>query len=516
MLYMTTGRVNDVIVLDVDLGTGMTAYRELLESAGIPFGSLDHTLTQSGGRHAFFSYEKSVGAGLQVAPWKANQMGNRAKMLLGGRSVSMDLRGDGGLIILPPSSITFHKTTGETRSYKPLQPIPRKGELPAMPPVLIDMLNAQNRAGKEGTDRVGRRGGAPRVTLGDREQTLRAIEAAEGDLAASVVARLDALLARSRGRRALVYYKRERMESGEWRFQYAARGAWVCGHDEAHRGSNGVSFFYDPQTDRFTERCQGGECDRRARTVLQEDPAVAGVITENCGIGPVCGTDQSIYKRVSLETAAGFLKLSADGGSRLFRALYSGDPRIKWVAGSSSGSGAGFYFWNGRVFEKDIPEAQGGMVHNVIADQLTQATERAYGEAARLAKAAHEQGDEGMAKRVAGLLTQKRPRWNGAGGPGGVIKYARHRFYDPNFARDLDYVSKWFLPAKNGVIDLRDGSLHPHHPRYLFSTTIAVEYPAAGLQHPTPLVESILADAWMVDVCPDRAEIVSYLQRVLG
>lgn len=335
-------------------------------------------------------------------------------------------------------------------------------------------------------------------------------------MSASVVARLDALLARSHGRSSLVYYKRERMESGEWRFQYAPRGAWVCGHDEAHRGSNGVSFFYDPQTDRFTERCHGGECDRRPRTVLQENPAVAGIITGNCGIGPVGGSDRSIYKRVPLTLAAEFLRLSADGGSRLFRALYAGDPRIKWVAGSSSGSGAGFYFWNGRVFEKDIPEAQGGMVHNLIADQLTQATEQAYREVRKLLKEAEKQGDEAEAKRLGFLLPKKRPRWNGPGGPGGVIKYARHRFYDPTFMKDLDYVSKWFLPAKNGVIDLRDGTLHPHHPRYLFSNTIAVEYPGAGLAHPTPLVEKIMAEAWMLDEHPERAEVVVYLQRVLG
>ena len=97
-----------------------------------------------------------------------------------------------------------------------------------------------------------------------------------------------------------------------------------------------------------------------------------------------------------------------------------------------------------------------------------------------------------------------------------MIKYARFRFYDPNFMKDLDYVSKWFLPAKNGVIDLRDGTLHPHHPRYLFSNTIAVEYPGCRLEHPTLLVDSIMADAWMLDEHPERAEVVAYLQRVLG
>jgi hypothetical protein len=423
MLYMTTGKANDVIVLDVDLGNGMTAYRELLDSAGIPFGNLDHTLTQSGGRHAFFSYDKSVRAGLAIEPWKANQMSNRVKMVLDGQSVSMDLRGDGGLIILPPTSITFSKTTGETRYYQALRPIPGKRELPAMPPVLIELLNSQAPAQREGmcrgprpASRVARGAG---VALGVEGETARPIPGAEGELSASDVARLDAILSR-RGSHSFVYYKRERMESGEWRFEYKPQGGWVCGHDVAHRGSNSVSFYYDPQTDRFTERCHGGVCDRRARTELEEDPALAGVVVGECGIGPVSGTDQSIYKRVPLDMAARYLWLSADGGSRLFRALYAGDPRIKWVAGSSSGSGAGFYFWNARVFEKDIPEAQGGMVHNVIADQLTQATDRAYREAAKLAKAAEKEGDEDAVKRLAKLL----PRRSGPAGMGPVAPVA--------------------------------------------------------------------------------------------
>jgi hypothetical protein len=269
MLYMTTGEANDVIVLDVDVGNGMTAYRELLDSAGIPFGSLDHTLTQSDGRHAFFSYEKSVRAGLAIEPWKANQMSNMVKMVLNGQSVSMDLRGDGGLIILPPTSITFSKTTGKTRYYQALRPIPGKGELPAMPPVLIELLNSQAPAQREGTcrgarpaSRVARGAG---VALGVEGEMARPIPGAEGELSASVVARLDAILSR-RGSRSFVYYKRERMESGEWRFEYKPQGGWVCGHDVAHSGSNSVSFYYDPQTDRFTERCHGGVCDRRART----------------------------------------------------------------------------------------------------------------------------------------------------------------------------------------------------------------------------------------------------------
>ena len=241
MLYMTTGRVNDVIVFDVDLGDGMTAYRELLESAGIPFGSLDHTLTQSGGRHAFFSYEKSVQAGLEVESWKANQMGNRVKMVLNGRSVSMDLRGDGGLIILPPTWVTFRKTTGETRCYEALQQLPRKGELPAMPPVLIDVLNSQTPAQPEGGGRVGRSVG--RVARGSW-----------GPLASVESTRCDRYrepreICPPRSWRAwtpcwravaagalLVYYKRERME--EWRVALPVRAEGGLGL-RSRRGPQG-------------------------------------------------------------------------------------------------------------------------------------------------------------------------------------------------------------------------------------------------------------------------------------
>ncbi len=92
---IATGKVSGVFVLDVDVKNNAGGAESLLELER-EFGELPHTveaLTWSGGRHIFFRYpETGVGCKTGVRP-------------------GIDVRGDGGYVIAPPSVI-------EGRSYE--------------------------------------------------------------------------------------------------------------------------------------------------------------------------------------------------------------------------------------------------------------------------------------------------------------------------------------------------------------------------------------------------------------
>lgn len=205
--------------------------------------------------------------------------------------------------------------------------------------------------------------------------------------------------------------------------------------------------------------------------------------------------DVAIYKRVPLHYAAACLWKGPYGGALLFVALYAGDERIRWT------SEAGFFFWNGTVWQRDLPEAQGGVVHNLIAAQLTELTRR-------------------VRAAQAGLPSLRLPRrltiWTSAGAPASVIKFARPFFLDNDFFGTLNVSSKFCLPLPNGVIDLNTGVLHPHHPRFRFSFLLKVPWPAEGLELPLDVVLPHMRDMLMVDEHPDRADVVVFWQRVFG
>ena len=88
-IAITTGKVSGIFVLDIDVKNG-THGDESLRELEREFGELPHTvesLTWSKGRHVFFRYpDKGIGCKTGIRP-------------------GIDIRGDGGYIIAPPSLI---------------------------------------------------------------------------------------------------------------------------------------------------------------------------------------------------------------------------------------------------------------------------------------------------------------------------------------------------------------------------------------------------------------------------
>ncbi|MEO3428588.1 bifunctional DNA primase/polymerase [Pelagibius sp. CAU 1746] len=84
-IAVVTGEISNIVVLDIDPRHGGEASLALLEDETGPIPSTVEALTGGGGRHLYFAYP-------------GRRLRNRAGLRPG-----IDLRGDGGIIIVPPS-----------------------------------------------------------------------------------------------------------------------------------------------------------------------------------------------------------------------------------------------------------------------------------------------------------------------------------------------------------------------------------------------------------------------------
>jgi len=82
---IVTGRLSGLVVLDVDPRHGGAASLDLLEAGQAPLPETPEVLTGGGGRHLYFRHP-------------GGRVGNRVDLLPG-----LDLRGDGGCVVAPPS-----------------------------------------------------------------------------------------------------------------------------------------------------------------------------------------------------------------------------------------------------------------------------------------------------------------------------------------------------------------------------------------------------------------------------
>jgi len=84
-IAVVTGAISGIVVLDIDPRHGGEASLKLLEDEVGPIPSTMEALTGGGGRHLYFAYPGQT-------------VRNRAGLRPG-----IDLRGDGGVIVVPPS-----------------------------------------------------------------------------------------------------------------------------------------------------------------------------------------------------------------------------------------------------------------------------------------------------------------------------------------------------------------------------------------------------------------------------
>jgi len=72
----------------------------------------------------------------------------------------------------------------------------------------------------------------------------------------------------------------------------------------------------------------------------------------------------------------------------------------------------------------------------------------------------------------------------------------------------------WLLACPNGVLDLRSGELHPGRPQDYLRTAIPTQW--RGLETPAPRWERFLQEVFEDRAEGERAELIAFLQRLLG
>ena len=140
-LLMATGPSN-VLVIDADkpkpgedAADGLQRLTELIAQNGLPDGT-PLQRSGSGGLHLFFSLSKSTAAGLE-------KVSNRTKVKVGGQATTIDVRGDGGCVLVSP---TAYQTPPESRCYHFENPLCHADDLPPLPPWLLAILNEDSSA----------------------------------------------------------------------------------------------------------------------------------------------------------------------------------------------------------------------------------------------------------------------------------------------------------------------------------------------------------------------------------
>jgi hypothetical protein len=138
---VATGAASGVVVLDVDIVSGGTESLERLKQENGPLPRGPQVLTGSGGTHVYFAYPE-----LGVH----NSVGQLGK--------GLDVRGDGGYVVAPPS---LHESGNP---YKWLRPL--NGNLPGPPEWLLEV----NEKRRKGVASVG-----DTIEKGERDNTLTSL-----------------------------------------------------------------------------------------------------------------------------------------------------------------------------------------------------------------------------------------------------------------------------------------------------------------------------------------------------
>ncbi len=121
-IAVVTGAISGIVVLDIDPRHGGEASLDLLSDDVGPIPSTVEALTGGGGRHLYFAHP---------GPPLRNRAGLRP---------GLDLRGDGGIVIVPPS---LHPS-GRRYAWAAGRS-PQEAEPAALPEALLAELSAQGR-----------------------------------------------------------------------------------------------------------------------------------------------------------------------------------------------------------------------------------------------------------------------------------------------------------------------------------------------------------------------------------
>jgi len=142
-IALLTGEKSDLYVVDCDVLKEKDIAQNMLDGVEIfsllidTFGAVNCPIARSssGGMHYFFSLSKSLDSGLNFSKNTSKIVVTKGLLdSVGNQSITVDTRGDGGCIIVAPTSINNKK-------YQWIRPLVSSENLPAMPPWCIRLIN---------------------------------------------------------------------------------------------------------------------------------------------------------------------------------------------------------------------------------------------------------------------------------------------------------------------------------------------------------------------------------------
>ncbi len=455
-----TGERSGLVVVDVDPAHGGDDTLAELEAAHGPLPETVEALTGGGGRHLYFHMPDG-------APYPRN---DQAGIALG---PGLDIRGDGGQVVAPP---TVHPN-GRPYSWE-LEHDPLDGHAPVEAPAwLVQLLE-------------------PKPVEPRRERiaptAIRIGDPAPGEVWADEHCWADVLGADG------------------WQLHSARPGAdgaayelWVRPGKELRAGPSASLYYggYDLLKVFTTNPPAGLECgqtyslwgyhvatrhggdfEAAARSVRHELNARAAAAAVPGGVAPPPpGPPGEPTPAPDTESAPISQPYTDLGNARLLVATHGADLRYAPEFGS-------WLAWDGHRWAEDVTGEVHRRAKGVVDSFITQLAQ-IEGEEARKKLFGH-----WMRSQTASRLDA-------------MIHVARTEPGIPVRVRELD-ADPWILNTRSGVLDLRTGEIHGHDRRQLVTKLAPVDVdPAAAC----PTWE------WFVDwaMCGDR-ELVEFLQRAVG
>lgn len=460
-----TGEISGLLVLDVDPDHGGELSLEDLEQSYHPLPAGPRALTGGDGMHYLF-----------VHP--GGEWTNRAAFRPG-----LDIRGDGGYIVAPPSQ----HISGNRYEWLDVD-----APLPDAPGWLLQLIKKPDAPARATTPAAPL---PPRTDSSGTPYGLRALDAEIGDLARAVEGTRNNTLAKV----AMQLY--ELVNGGE------LDAALVDQQLRSTAAAIGLGEHEVDQTLRSAlTRTAGIARNAPPRPVATAAPAVERIPPPTDEDAPMSGPPPRTPAGTEAGAAVGFSSVAADaptapaddqdldrippglsdtdvGNARRLVAAHGAD--LRWI---SQWRAAPWLVWNGQRWQRD----RTGEIDRRAKDTAD----------AILVEAALAPDTAEKSKRIRFALdTSKRPRIEA------MIALARTEPGIPIQPMDLD-ADPWLLNVENGTLDLRTGTLRPHARDDLITKIAPVVYDADA-HH--PVWEQFLAEATNGD-----AQFAGFLARAVG
>lgn len=460
---VVTGDVSGVFVLDIDnncddKGNGLEGW-DLMTFRNETVRTWK-ARTGSGGLHVYFKMPSAPIINLR----------NRTSLFYDDRVWGIDVRANGGIAFCPPSSYVGADRT--LRSYEWVTS-PSECDLADIPQWLVEIL---------GTDDARKRG---------RSCLDRNIDSwdSDGESDSESTERLTIVEMGSILRRHPKYPDcssefRSKVKDNPNLYSFRVSSPRVCIYGHSHRGSNNFSILRCNRELFYI--CHGSECSKRKRKLL-------GVLSleawmerfSRCKLTYADSELLTILNDKHVVSSTFSSECNHRAMARMLSEVYKRCGRVVSCEDS-------FYVWQGDLWTKvSMLHMRGLCCENL--DFIV----RAYSRRLMLSE-----DDKKRAKKVEKMLD----KIGNASFVDGTLKLLMPFVEQPDFCRSLNK-DRDVLALKNGVLNVRTGKFHRHHPKYLCTFHADAEW--------RPTTSTVFRD-FVHDIFNGDDDVIEYIQTMFG